>query len=83
MISTIEAGRTFFIEANDPRLIEEALDTAEKTAMQQAMEEGRHGVLITRHGYTTFTVAVSVQVPYGQTLEVNALPQGVNGTRNR
>ncbi|MBT2594029.1 hypothetical protein [Arthrobacter sp. ISL-72] len=66
MISTIEAGQTFFIEANDPRLLEEELDTAVDTAIQQAMEAGRHGVLVTRNGNTTCTVTVNARVPYGQ-----------------
>ncbi len=72
MISTIEAGRTFFIEANNPRLIEEELNTAVDAAIQLAMNEGRYGVLVSRHGHTTFTVGVSAKVPYGQTVDENA-----------
>lgn len=72
MISTIEAGRAFFIEANDPRLLDEELNTAVDAAIKQAMEEGRHGILVTRHGNTVFTVAVNAKVRYGQTLEVDA-----------
>lgn len=78
MISTVEAGRAFFVEANDPRLIDEELNTAVEAAIQQAMEERRYGILVTRHGHTSFTVAVSAKVPYGQTLEENA-PAGVLG----
>ncbi|MET3174687.1 UNVERIFIED_ORG: hypothetical protein ABIB52_002538 [Arthrobacter sp. UYCu721] len=72
MISTIEAGRAFSIEASNPRLIEEELNMAVDAAIQHAMEEGRYGILVTRHGNTAFTVAVSAKVPYGQTLEENA-----------
>lgn len=69
MISTIEVGRTFFVEANEPHLIEEDLNTAVDAARLHAMQEGRHGVLVTRHGHTTYTVAVSATVPFGQTHE--------------
>jgi hypothetical protein len=69
MISTIEVGRTFFVEGNDPHLIEADLNAAVEQARQHAMEEGRHGILVTRHGHTTFTVAVSEDVPFGQTQE--------------
>jgi hypothetical protein len=33
------------------------------------MQERRHGILVTQHGYTSYTVAVSRDVPYGQTHE--------------
>jgi hypothetical protein len=33
------------------------------------MKERRHGILVTQHGYTSYTVAVSRDVPYGQTHE--------------
>lgn len=79
MISTIDTGKAYFVEAHDPRLIEEELNAAEDATIQQAKEEGRYGVLVTRHGYTTFTVAVSAKVPYGQTMEEDA-PSGVQAT---
>jgi hypothetical protein len=63
MISTIEAEQAYCVEADDPRLIEVELTAAEDAAIQQAMEECRYGILVTRHGYTTFTVAVSAKVP--------------------
>jgi hypothetical protein len=69
MISTIEVGRTFFVEGNDPHIIEADLNAAVEQARQHAMEGGRHGILVTRHGHTTFTVAVSEDVPFGQTQE--------------
>lgn len=69
MISTIEAGRSFFVEATEPRLIEDDLNSAVDAALLHAMKEARHGILVTRHGHTTFTVAISARVPYGQTLE--------------
>jgi hypothetical protein len=69
MITTVEAGRTFFIEAHDPRLIEQDLNTAVEAARQQAVEAGKYGILVTRYGTTTYTVAVSADVPFGQTYE--------------
>ncbi|MEO5318729.1 hypothetical protein PV761_09105 [Arthrobacter sp. CC3] len=78
MISTIEAGRTFFVEATDPRLIDAELSTAVEQARQHAMQEGRCGILVTRLGNTTFTVAVSEDVPFGETLERQAPPTAGN-----
>lgn len=75
MITIIEAGRSFVVEATDPRLIEEELNKAEDEAIQHAIKEGRHGVLVTRTGYATFTVTVSDKVPYGITMEEDALPK--------
>lgn len=69
MISTIQAGRTLLVEATDPRLIEDDLNSALDAAHLHAMKEARHGILVTRHGHTTFTVAISARVPYGQTVE--------------
>lgn len=48
MITTLEAGRTFIIEAHDPRLIEQDLNTAVEAARQHAMEAGKYGILVTR-----------------------------------
>lgn len=72
MIKTLEDGDTLVIEADDPRLSQEELDIAVNAAMQQAKKGGRCGILVTRTGYTTFSVALSAQVPYGQTVEVIA-----------
>lgn len=79
MISTIETGRAFFIEATDPRTLDEELTKAADVAIQFAAAEGRHGILVTRHGYKAFTVAVSTKVPYGQTLEEDT-PAGAPAT---
>ena len=71
MISPIEAGRAYFVEANEPRLIEKDLNAAVDEALEDAMTGGRHGILVTRRGHTTFTVEVSDEVPYGQTKKEN------------
>ncbi|QCB96805.1 hypothetical protein E5206_07550 [Arthrobacter sp. PAMC25564] len=57
------------ITAHDPDTIENDLNTAVGIARENAMKERRHGILVTQHGYTSYTVAVSRDVPYGQTHE--------------
>ncbi|MDR6416976.1 hypothetical protein [Pseudarthrobacter sulfonivorans] len=57
------------ITADDPRTIENDINTAVDMARQHAILEGRHGILVTQHGYTSYTVAVSRDVPFGQTHE--------------
>jgi len=57
------------ITAYDPHTVENDLNTAVDMAREHAMQEGRHGILVTQHGYTSYTVAVSRDVPFGQTHE--------------
>ena len=57
------------ITAHDPDTVENDLNTAVEIAREHAMKECRHGILVTQHGYTSYTVAVSRDVPYGQTYE--------------
>jgi hypothetical protein len=73
MITTVEAGRTYLVEATEPHSLEQDLNTAVDEASRHARQDGRHGVLVTRHGHTTFTVAVSTRVPFGQTQEEDGL----------
>jgi hypothetical protein len=49
--------------------LHERLDAAVETACQKAIQHGKHGILVTQHGYGNFTVALSPEVPYGLTLE--------------
>lgn len=69
MINSIEAGRTYFIEATGPYGLEEDLNAAVDAVLEQAIKDGRYGILVTRHGHTTFTVVASSKVPYGQIFE--------------
>ncbi len=57
------------ITAYDPRTVENDLNTAVEMVREHAMQEGRHGILVTQHGYSSYTVAVSRDVPFGQTRE--------------
>jgi hypothetical protein len=62
------------ITAHDPDTIENDLNTAVEIAREDAMKECRHGILVTQHGYTSYTVAVSRDVTYGQTHEQREQP---------
>ena len=55
------------ITAHDPNTVENDLNAAVEIAREHAMKECRDGILVTQHGYTNYTVAVSREVPYGQT----------------
>lgn len=70
MTITKGTGPVYHVTGNQPHLIAQNLDTAEELALNQAIEsDGRHGILVTRHGPGSFTVAVSDEVPYGTTHE--------------
>ena len=62
------------ITAHDPDTVENDLNTAVEMAREHAMQESRHGILVTQHSYTSYTVAVSRDVPYGQTHEQREQP---------
>jgi hypothetical protein len=43
-------------------------------ARKNAMNDHSHGILVTQQGYTSYTVAISRDVPYGQTRERREQP---------
>lgn len=49
--------------------LHERLDAAVETARQKAITHGKHGILVTQHGYGNFMVAISPEIPFGLTLE--------------
>ncbi|WP_035749072.1 hypothetical protein [Arthrobacter sp. 35W] len=57
------------ITAHDPDTLENDLNAAEAIARTRAMQDRQYGILVTRHGTTTYTVTVSRDVPYGETHE--------------
>lgn len=57
------------VNAADPGRLQEELDAAVGLAQSLALQEGGHGVVVTRRSYTEFTVGFSDQVPYGMTEE--------------
>jgi hypothetical protein len=66
---TVAAGPTYHVTADEPQLLAERLEVAEKLARERALRDGNHGVLVTRHGLTSFTVDLSPDVPYGTSQE--------------
>jgi hypothetical protein len=60
------------ITATRASTLEHELNTAVDKAREKAMTDGRHGILVTRHGYSSFTVELSPEVPYGLTQEREA-----------
>ena len=57
------------VHASTPGQLQEDLSAAVSLIRDRAIEEGRHGILITQHSYTEFTVTISEDVPYGMTME--------------
>lgn len=57
------------VKANDPRTLESALNLAVEEAQDSAMILGNHGILVTQHSHSHYTVSLSPEVPYGQTFE--------------
>ncbi|AMB42141.1 MULTISPECIES: hypothetical protein [Paenarthrobacter] len=57
------------VAAEDPQLLAERLEAAERQAQGWAIREGRCGILVTRHTPTAFTVELHEEVPYGTTRE--------------
>jgi hypothetical protein len=57
------------VTAADSASMQNHLDEAVAAATAQAMRERRQGILVTRHGFGSFTVALSDAVPFGLTRE--------------
>lgn len=57
------------VTAHDTDTVENDLNAAVEIAREHAMKERLHCILLTQHGYTSYTVAVGRDVPYGQTHE--------------
>lgn len=57
------------VNVTDRAGMESGLDEAVAIARTLAMEEGRRGILVTRDGFGSFTVALSSDVPFGVTIE--------------
>lgn len=68
MITTLKAGSVYHVTGDEPRSIQEDLDSCVELARHHALD-GRHGILVTRLGPGSFTVALSAEVPYGVTQE--------------
>jgi hypothetical protein len=66
---THTVAKVLKVAGDDVAGIETALDAAVLVAQEHAMKQGRHGVLVTQHGFNSYTVTVSDDVPFGQTHE--------------
>lgn len=60
------------ITATGATTLEDEITNAVDEARAKAEREGLHGVLVTRHGHTRFTIEISPEVPYGMTQERQA-----------
>jgi hypothetical protein len=65
------------VTGNDPATIEANLNLAVEIAQGHAIREGSRGVLVTQHGFTSYTVTVTADVPFGQTQERRMADRGV------
>ena len=52
--------------AYDPDTVENDLNNGVEIAREHAMKERRHGILVTQHSYTSYTVTVTVMSPTGR-----------------
>ncbi|MDQ0029907.1 hypothetical protein J2S89_001729 [Arthrobacter bambusae] len=62
------------LEVENSTDAEAQLSLALGSAISAARSERNCGVLVTRHQYTRFTVALSSTVPYGETRELDLAP---------
>jgi hypothetical protein len=69
MITTTNNRLTFRVTGDNPQLLEDDLNAAVGLAEARAREGSRCGVLVTRHGVSSFSVTVTANVPYGMTEE--------------
>ncbi|MDP9888739.1 hypothetical protein LFT44_18950 [Arthrobacter sp. FW306-05-C] len=76
MITTVQAGSTYHVRGDNPWIIQEDLTAAVEIARHEAMKDGRQGILVTRLGPGSFTVALSTKVPYGTTQEFCQMKSG-------
>lgn len=58
------------LNVTDRANMDRQLDEAVSAARTVAMRGGRQGILVTRHGHDSFTVALSDTVPFGLTREL-------------
>jgi hypothetical protein len=57
------------VRVSDPADMQRQLDEAVTTARARAINERRRGILVRRFDYTTFSVELSDEVPFGVTRE--------------
>jgi hypothetical protein len=73
MITEIDT-QTLEITAQDPESVQNELSAAVIRARDRALSGGRQGILVTQHSFSSYTVAISPDVPYGESRERQKLP---------
>ncbi|MDQ6740241.1 MAG: hypothetical protein M3021_07720 [Actinomycetota bacterium] len=68
MIETT-SDHTLRVTVNDKANMDDEISAAVDMARENAMKDRQRGILVTREGLASFTVAVSDEVPYGITQE--------------
>lgn len=68
-MSAIKPVQPLSIKVIDRDNMELELDKAVSELREQAVMERRCGILVTRHGADSFTVALNEDVPFGLTME--------------
>ena len=63
---------TLQVTVTDKATMDAEINIAVDIARRKAMKDRRRGILVTRNGLASFTVAVSEDVPYGITHEKHA-----------
>jgi hypothetical protein len=83
MTEATDASYLLEVRGDKPLQIREDLDKAVNKAIAHAVKVGRHGVLVTQHSYTYYTVALTKDVPYGQIQErrLASADAGTSSTR--
>ncbi|MDD1475398.1 MULTISPECIES: hypothetical protein [Micrococcaceae] len=66
---TQHPGPILEVTVDDPDSLQSELTSAVDTVRAYAIREGRHGIMMTQHGYASYKVFVSPEVPYGLTKE--------------
>lgn len=66
MTEATDASFLLEIRGDNPLQIREDINGAVESAIAHAVKVGHHGVLVTQHSYTYYTVTLSNDVPYGQ-----------------
>lgn len=59
----------------------ERINAAVEAVRELSSEHGRHGILVTQHSYTSYTVTLSPEVPFGMTMERRQLETDAEGRR--
>lgn len=79
MIEPAEPPYLFEVRGEQPHQLREDLNDAVNRAVTHAIQIGHYGVLVTQHSYGFYTVALSKDVPFGQTHEqrLTTSPHGI------